>query len=216
MGIAFDQILKSPDFPETVEKLNRALAEEQARREAFLERITEQDKAEFINGEMVMHSPVRSSHNLASLNVATLMKVHVGHHRLGRVVHEKIMVSLTRNDYEPDVAFFSAKIAQAFTPDQMRFPAPDLVVEVLSPSTEAIDRGVKFEDYAHHGVAEYWIIDPDAETVEQYLLSNGVYRLNVKMKDGEIESPTLGGFRIPVRAIFDDAECHRALAAIIG
>jgi Uma2 family endonuclease len=123
---------------------------------------------------------------------------------------------LTRNDYEPDVAFFPECVARTFTKDQMRFPAPAFVAEVLSPSTEANDRGVKFEDYASHGIAEYWIVDPDAETVEQYLLAGSAYRLSVKLKEGEIESPTLSGFRIPVRAIFDEAENHRALARLMG
>ena len=50
----------------------------------------------------------------------------------------------------------------------MRFPAPDLVVEVLSVSTVVIDCGVAFEDYAAHGVGGYWMIDPDTKTVEQY------------------------------------------------
>ena len=51
----------------------------------------------------------------------------------------------------------------------MQFPPPDLVVEVLSESTEKRDRGVKFEDFAAHGVGEYWMIDADKETLEQYL-----------------------------------------------
>lgn len=50
----------------------------------------------------------------------------------------------------------------------MRFPAPDLVVEVLSASTVAIDCSVAFEDSAAHGVGEYWLLDPDTKTVEQY------------------------------------------------
>ena len=54
MSLAIEQILNSPNFPQTVERLNRALADEQERRQAFYDRITEQDKAEFINGEMIM------------------------------------------------------------------------------------------------------------------------------------------------------------------
>ena len=64
------------------------------------------------------------------------------------------MVSLTRNDYEPDICFFGVAKAAQLTPDQMRFPVPDLVVEVLSETTQAVDRGVKFDDCAAHGVAE--------------------------------------------------------------
>jgi Uma2 family endonuclease len=46
---------------------------------------------------------------------------------------------------------------------------PDLVVEVLSPSTESRDRGIKLERYRHYGVPEYWIVDPDEQTVEVWV-----------------------------------------------
>ena len=123
---------------------------------------------------------------------------------------------LNRNDYEPDICFFGSKKASAFTPSQSKFPAPDLIVEVLSESTEANDRGIKFEDYAAHGVAEYWIVDPVAETIEQYLLQEGVYRLAVKVKTGTIASTAVAGFEIPVRAVFDGTEQLAALQAILA
>jgi Uma2 family endonuclease len=98
-------------------------------------------------------------------------------HKLGWVGSEKVLISLTRNDYEPDLCFFDAATAAAFQPDQMRFPAPAFVVEVLSESIAAKDRGIKFDDYAAHGITEYWIIDPDTETVEQYRLADLRYEL---------------------------------------
>ena len=42
----------------------------------------------------------------------------------------------------------------------MKYPAPDFIAEILSPSTDERDRGIKFEDYAAHGVGEYWLLDP--------------------------------------------------------
>ena len=129
--------------------------------------------------------------------------------------HEKLLIALTRNDYEPDICFFTQEKAAAFAPDQMKFPAPDLVVEVLSDSTEAIDRGAKFEDYALHGVAEYWLVDPEQESVEQYLLGDEAYELAVKVKSGTIQSTVVSGFEIPVQAIFDAAEQFTALQALL-
>jgi Uma2 family endonuclease len=139
-------------------------------------------------------------------------------HRLGYVGFEKIMVSLTRNDYEPDICFFGTAKAAAFTPDQMRFPAPDLVVEVISESTERNDRGVKFEDYAAHGVQEYWIIDPDAETLEQYRLpeDSDAYQLVIKAMTGQVRSFAIPGFEVPVRAIFDPDANQAALQTLLA
>jgi Uma2 family endonuclease len=125
------------------------------------------------------------------------------------------MISLTRNDYEPDIVFFAAAKASGFKSDQHRFPAPDLVVEVLSPSTEAADRGLKLEDYAAHGIMEYWIVDAAAQRVEQYVLSEGEYKLKSRSASGELKSRALPGLKIPVRAVFDQAENLRALQAIL-
>jgi Uma2 family endonuclease len=97
-----------------------------------------------------------------------------------------------------------------------RFPIPDFVCEVLSHSTEHRDRGVKFKDYAIHGVGEYWIIDPDREVLEQYLPRRGSYELVLKSGSGEVESKVIPGFRIPIRALFDDRENLRVLRALLG
>ncbi len=86
----------------------------------------------------------------------------------------------------------------------MQFPAPDIAVEVLSPSTEKYDRETKFEDYAAHGIKEYWIIDAEHEIIEQYFLQNEKYELLLKAKDGTIESVVLPDFKIKIRAVFDE------------
>ena len=91
------------------------------------------------------------------------------------------------------------------------FPAPDLVVEILSPSTKARDRGIKFKDYQAHGINEYWIIDPKDETLEQYHLFGEEYQLILKSAVGDVKSFAVEGFQIPIRAIFDDAENLKAI-----
>ena len=166
---ALQQLLRSPRLPEAMRRLQAVARAEAKKRRYFYDVITEQQKAEFINGEIIVHSPVKLCHAVASENLFTLLKMFVRRHNLGSVFHEKILIVLTRNDYEPDICFFRADKAAGFTPAQSKFPAPDLAVEVLSESTAAVDRGIKFEDYAAHGVSEYWIVDPDAETIEQYL-----------------------------------------------
>ena len=213
---ALQQLLHSPRLPEAMRRLQAVARAEAKKRRYFYEVVTEQQKAEFINGEIVVHSPVKYRHNQASFRLAALLSAYVQRHGLGSVGHEKLLVTLARNDYEPDICFFGPEKAQAFTPDQSKFPAPDLVVEVLSESTEALDRGVKFEDYATHGVGEYWIVDPYQETIEQYLLHEGAYRLVVKVKTGSIASAVVTGFEIPVRAVFDGAAQLAALQTILA
>lgn len=91
----------------------------------------------------------------------------------------------------------------------MLFPAPDFVVEILSKSTASIDKGIKKQDYAAHGVQEYWIIDPIRQRIEQYILFSPTDKTYSPPKTfgiaDEIESHVIKGFVIPVQAIFDEA-----------
>ena len=199
-----DSLLDSPALPELLEEARRALGREQRLRRKFYEDITPEHKWEFIQGQIIMHSPALHRHLQATKRLYDLMSAYVRVHELGIVHIEKALCVFPRNDYEPDLAFFGATKAAQADPDTMKFPVPDLAVEVLSPSTAARDRGVKFIDYALHGVAEYWIIDPDAETVELHRLDGDTYPPVPPQAEGLLASDVLPGFEIPVRALFEE------------
>ena len=204
MTSILENIVQSPKLKDHFEWLRNYIMEEQQKRKDFYDFVTEDMKVEFINGEVIIHSPVANEHEMVSNELNTLINVYISIHNLGRVTHEKLMISLTRNDYEPDICFFKKEKASKFKEGQKLFPAPDMVVEVLSRSTEKFDRGVKFEDYAFHNVKEYWIIDPRQKTIEKYLLKNKQYQLDEKVHNGNIISSTvIKGFSIPARAIFN-------------
>lgn len=215
MESILEPIVSSPKLSLYVQQLQTFLNEEEIKRQRFYNEIREDQKAEFVNGEVIIHSPVKIEHNRASVFLCTLLQTYVSTHRLGFVGHENILTCFSRNDYEPDVCFFSRTKADLFTKGQMKFPPPDFVTEVISPSTEKIDRFDKFTDYAAHGVGEYWIIDPAAETVEKYLLKSGNYELSLKVRTGMIHSDVIVGFEIPVRALFDEEENLAALRKIL-
>ncbi len=204
MEPAVQELLNSPKLALHVRTFNRVLEEERQKREHFYDEVTEYEKAEFINGEIIVHSPAKKRHTEAGKLLLRLLDLYVQIRDLGFLGYEKTLVTLTRNDYEPDLCFFRKEKAQAFTSDQMKYPAPDFIAEILSPSTERRDRGVKFEDYAAHGVGEYWLLDPKAEVVEQYVLKDGQYVLRMKSGSGQIESEVIDGLVIPVQALFDD------------
>ena len=208
-------MLDSPVLPELIQEAQRAMGREKRLREKFYAEITPEDKWEFIQGEIVMHSPALSRHLVATKGIFKLMDAYVQVHALGVVHVEKAMTSFLRNDYEPDVVFFGTAKSALIRPDTLRFPVPDLIVEVLSPSTEARDRGVKFVDYALHGVGEYWIVDPVAETVELHRLKGDLYPPAPRQSEGELVSEIVPGFTIPVRAVFDEAENLAALKKIL-
>jgi Uma2 family endonuclease len=196
-------ILENPGAPAIVARLQSALEDERRRREQFYHDLDDEVKAEFINGEVVVHSPVKKEHTDATGLLYKILDTFVSLAQLGWVGYEKVMSAFTRNDYEPDVVFFNKEKSAGFQKGQWKYPIPDLVVEVLSESTEKNDRGVKFKDFESHGVPEYWIIDAEEETIEQYFLQNGEFKLHLKAGRGIIESRTVPGFAIDIRAVFD-------------
>jgi Uma2 family endonuclease len=200
-----EPLIKSPQLPRHFAQLKDLLADERRRREEFYDAITEDGKWEFINGEVIMHSPAEFAHTEASQFLNRILSHYVDRHDLGVVTCEKTLVCLARNDYEPDLCYFNKAKAARFKPDQMKFPAPNFIVEVLSPSTEEHDRGVKFEDYSANGVREYWLVDSARHVVEQYMLRSGKYHRHATIKSGEVASTVIAGLRFPLRAIFDRA-----------
>ncbi len=198
------EILKEPDAYFLLQEAHIALDNEKARRIAFYNDITEQEKVEFINGEIIIHSPVMKRHNSATVLLSRLMSIYGDIHQLGFVGIEKIMITLTRNDYEPDICFFRKEKSENFIEKQTLFPAPDFIIEILSEGTKKRDRGVKFQDYQAHHIEEYWIIDPDHQTIEQYHLEEDGYELILKSSEGNIKSFVMTDFQIPIQSVFDE------------
>lgn len=210
-----EKILEQPDAPQLAEQLQSALQAERKRRKAFYNEITEQQKAEFINGEVIIHLPVKRLHNETSVNLVHLLDIFITKNDSGFVGIEKIMISLTRNDYEPDICFFRKEISETFKPEQFLFPAPNFIIEILSKKTAPADRGIKFEDYQNHGVQEYWIVDPKKKMIEKYLLQDGNYELVFKSDKGNIKSTVLQGLSIPIEAIFDKKANMAAMVKLL-
>ena len=212
-----DKLLSLPNAPALVTETSAILEAEKKRRTEFYNEISEFEKAEFINGEIIIHSPVKKSHNDVTTLLSSLLMAYVRKNKLGYVGIEKIMIRLTRNDYEPDICFFDKKTAKTFKATQSLFPPPNLVVEILSKKTAKNDRGIKFQDYQDHGVEEYWIIDPVKKIVEQYQLdSEKEYQLAFKGKKGTIDCIAIKKFSINVEAIFDEAKNLLELQKILN
>jgi Uma2 family endonuclease len=165
---------------------------------------------------VILHSPARNRHLDVTLRVATLLRAYVGIHQLGEVKSEKCLCVFPRNDYEPDVVFFGRDKAATLTAETLKFPVPDLVVEVLSESTEERDRGVKFEDFAANAVGEYWIINADEPYIEQYLLRSGAFELFLKSSSGRLRSEIISGLEFDIEALFDEQKNLQALRSMMA
>ena len=124
-------------------------------------------------------------------------------HRAGEVFLAPCDVILSNQDVaQPDILFVSNSRSGIVTEANIQ-GAPDLVVEILSPGTATYDRGYKQALYSRHGVREYWLVDPDADTVE--VLAEGAEDLGLQTthRRGEsLTSPLLAGLAIDLEQVF--------------
>ena len=107
--------------------------------------------------------------------------------------------------FQPDVVFFRRERRHLVSMMEPTRAIPDLAVEVLSRSTEARDRGRKMNVLARYGVAEYWIVDPVAATLEIYTNAGGRFELEEAYDETQdVHSPTLSGLRFAAARIFEE------------
>jgi Uma2 family endonuclease len=212
METILEPLVRSPKFINYLDELNGYLRREESARRRFREMAEGQTRrAEFINGEVVNQMVARDNHSTTVHYLGRLLSVFVEANQIGAVRVEQALSGFTRNDYQPDVNFWKNEKASVLKGGTLIYPTPDFIAEVTSPSTEKYDRGVKFEDYAAHGVSEYWIVDPDSRFIEQFIERQGRYELKGKFSaDQTIRSIVIAGFEMPVNAAID-ANANRLL-----
>jgi Uma2 family endonuclease len=164
---------------------------------------------EIIDGEHFVTAAPSLSHQRTVLNLAVRLQPFVKTNRLGEVFIAPLAVVLSPHDVvQPDLLFVSTERAGILTEKNVQ-GAPDLVVEVLSPSTRRLDETLKLERYAELGVREYWIIDPQWQwrTLKLYRrLARGSFGSAVVLSAAAgdlLSTPLLPGLAIPMAEIFE-------------
>ena len=131
---------------------------------------------EIINGDHYVTAAPFVRHQRVSKNLMVQLHRHFDQTGLGEVLHAPVAVVLSPSDVvEPDLVVVLGEHASLIGHEGVE-GAPDLVVEILSPSTASRDRGLKLDLYQKSGVSEYWIVDPERRVVQQYVLTDGVFR----------------------------------------
>lgn len=125
------------------------------------------NRYEAIEGELYMTPAPTVRHQRISGRLEWALKELLVDPGRGELLHAPVGVEFpaTSEGVQPDILFVSRGRRGIVAEDWLR-GAPDLVVEILSPTTAHRDRGVKLRLYERQGVAEYWIVDPEAEAVE--------------------------------------------------
>ncbi len=141
-------------------------------------------RKEILGGELFVTPAPTPRHQHAVGTMYAALKTHIDARRLGEVLTSPIDVVLSPTDVvQPDIVFIAER-RRDIIGEAAIHGAPDLVVEVLSPGTAAIDRGRKMQAYARATVPEYWIVDLDVRAVEVYHLEGGKYRLAARAERG--------------------------------
>ena len=159
-------------------------------------------KYEVIDGDLYVSPPPLFVHQFHLNRLNKHVINWVDDHDLGIVVTAPTGVVLDdENGLEPDLVFIARERRHIITRRGVE-GAPDLVVEVLSPSTEGRDRGLKLRRYAAAGVPHYWILNTEGPYIEERVLGEDGYRLVGTFGPGEVFRPTIfPGLEIPLDEI---------------
>jgi Uma2 family endonuclease len=177
-----------------------------ARRYAYDELVAEMPETnqpfELWDGELIMSPTPSFYHQEIVMRLAQHLYDWVGKHKLGKVVCAPIdMVLSPHRVTQPDVVFI-ARDRLGIIARVINGPV-DLAAEVISLGNRNRDRLEKRDLYEQYGVKEYWIIDPEAQTVEVLHLENGRYQLVMRCTSGQnAASRLLPGFEVSVSLLF--------------
>ena len=161
------------------------------------------ERYELLDGELILVASPNEDHQTASIELGSRMHTTAKENDLGRVFLAPYDVLFSDSEVvQPDLLFISKERDHIRTPANIK-GAPDLIVEILSPSSARRDWGYKRDLYARHEVKEYWIIDPTNRLVHVMLLKDGILDLEATYGQGDtVTSATLEGFSVDVDDLF--------------
>ena len=163
----------------------------------------EGERYELLDGELVLVASPNEEHQFASVKLVSLMYPYVASRDLGWVFHAPFDIVFSDKEVvQPDLMFISKEREHIRSAANVR-GAPDMVVEILSPSSSRRDWKYKRGLYAKYGVKEYWIVDPVNRIVSAMLLRDGVLEIAGAYVEGDtLSSVALEGFEVGVSEIF--------------
>ena len=165
--------------------------------------LPEEVRAELIGGEIYVTPQPTPNHSWIVLRLGTRLEAWIEAHGWGRAFVAPVGVHLDSGDVvEPDLVLVS-KAREHLVQEKWIEGAPDLLIEVVSPSHPERDRIVKFDLYARNGVPEYWLVSLVPGTIEVFRLEGGAYRpAGFFPRGSALVSVALPGLRLPVDDVF--------------
>jgi Uma2 family endonuclease len=162
-------------------------------------------RAEWVDGEVIVMSPASNPHQSLMAFLGALLLHFVEADQLGRIFLPPFQMKLSTrpSGREPDLLFISKAKLSNLKRNYLE-GAADMVVEIVSPDSQARDRGDKFYEYEEAGVLEYWILDQSRKRAEFYHLKEGTYKLMEPDENGIYRSTVLEGLWLKVDWLWQD------------
>ena len=162
------------------------------------------ERYELLDGELIMVPAPNLKHQRVNRELSTRLDRFIKDQALGELLYAPCDVLLSDNDIvQPDLLFVSREREHLLSGGKNVQGAPDLAVEILSPSSAEQDRGKKRALYGKHGVTEYWLVDPVAETIQIHRLQGEVLLpTRTFARDETLRSPLLTGLELHLDEIF--------------
>ena len=151
-------------------------------------------KAEYVDGEVIVHSPVSTRHSDAVWFIGYLLKTIVQQHDLGRVLGPEVQVRLRPGLRRVSDLLFVAKARADMIQPTLIEGAPDLIVEIVSPDSVERDWREKYLEYQTAGVGEYWVVDLEYQRMAVYWLDEQGRYQAAPVEEGVYRSQVLPGF----------------------
>ncbi len=166
------------------------------------EQLPEGPPSQLIGGEIIMSPSPSAIHQLIVGELYSLLKQFVKNNKIGTVILSPIDVFFNEsNVFQPDIIFIPNKNKDIIKQDIKG--VPDLIIEVLSPSTAYYDLVYKKNIYEETGVKEFWTVDSEGKGIEVYENVDGKFILFSKSRSkGTVESKLLPGFRVTSEELF--------------
>lgn len=167
-------------------------------------KIDDSYRYEVFHGDLRMVPAPSTDHQDVSRNLEFLIWKFVKEKRLGKVFYAPIDVVFDDEEvYQPDIVFIQSKRRDIIRKNAIH-GVPDLIVEIVSPSSAFYDTVEKKELYRKYGVNEYWLVFPDEKAVEIFTLEKGEYREFCRSKKkGTVKSKMLEGLQVDIKEIFE-------------
>ena len=162
-------------------------------------------RTEIVDGELVMSPTPATRHQKICTRLGIQLGSYIERHNLGLFLSSPMHVILAPHlHYEPDLCFIR-KQRETIVKEKFIDGPPDLIIEVISESNRTHDTVVKFQNYAQHGVAEYWLVDPRDNEISTWRQDGDEYRLLGRaLPGGRVVTEVLSGLELDPGSVLNE------------